>query len=360
MRNRLSLLVSFLALPIYFLSTGMAAEPEEVWRDLAKSSSQERQKLILTKAKAEGEVAWYTTLNADLTEPLKENFERHYPGIQVKIWRGRGEGVAQRLSTEARAGKYNVDVVSAANEYLAALMKADVIGRYNSPERNFYSDDHKDRDGYWTSVTDVFAVIAYNTRLVSKVESPKRYEDFLVPRWKGRFAIDSTPDRAVMGWIKAWGTEKTEKFLQALIKNGAVVRSGHLLTIQLLCAGEFHAGIELYVSQIIGLKQKGCPVEMVFPNPTPGAVAPLGVARRAPHPYAAALWVDYLLSEDSQRILVGKKLHSGRVGMKIEHPDFDLENLQQRGVRVVLLNPLDVEQLGKPYLDLRTRYLLNR
>ena len=355
---RLGILV--VALLLVGSTTALPKEPEEIWQELGKLSGEERQKYLVSKAKEEREVSWYTSLNAELFEPLKQDFEKRHPGIQARVWRGRGEGVAQRVLTEAKAGKYSVDVISAANEYSAALIKADLIGRYNSPERKFYLDDHKDREGYWTSVADVLAVIAYNTRLVPKAEAPTKYEDFLNPKWKGNFAIDTNPDRAVMGWLKAWGSEKTERFLQGLIKNGAAIRSGHPLITQLLCAGEFHAAIELYVFQIIDFRQKGCPIEMVFPNPTPGGVSPLGVAKRSPHPHAAAVFVDYLLSESSQRILVEKRLHSGRSGIEIKDPDLDMADVQRRGIRVVLLNPHDVEQLGKPYLDLRTRYLLNR
>jgi iron(III) transport system substrate-binding protein len=339
-------------------TTVLPKEPEEIWSELGKLSGEQRYRFLLSKAKEEREVAWYTSLAADQLEPLREDFEKRYPGIQMKEWRGRGESVVNRLLTEAKAGRFSVDVVSGSNENFPVVMKANLVGRYSSPERKFYSDTHKDREGYWTSLVDVVVVMAYNTRLVPKSDVPKRFEDFLDPKWMSNFAVDTNPDRAVMVWLKMWGNEKTEKFLQGLLQNDAAVRSGHNLIVQLLCAGEFKAAIEVYAFRVLSVKQQGCPAEMVFSNPTPGAVTPVYVAKRSPHPYAAALLIDYLLSDSGQRILVDKGLlHSGRHGVKPKYPELDLE---RRGVRALLLTPEDVEALGKNYFQLREKYLLIR
>ena len=335
----------------------LAKEPEEIWRELGKLSGEERQKFLVSKAKTEGEVAWYTTLSADVLDPLTEGFERRYPGIKTNIWRGRGETVTNRVLIEARAGKFSVDVISGSNENFPVLMKANLVGRYSSPEKGFFYDGSRDQEGYWASVVNVIVAIAYNTQLVPRSEAPRRYEDFLDPKWSGNFAIDTNPDRAVMTWLKVWGSEKTEQFLRGLIKNGAAVRSGHLIIAQLLCAGEFKAAIEVYAFSMVNLKQKGCPVEIVFPDPVAGAVTPLYVAKRSSRPYAAALLVDYLLSEPGQKIVVQKRAFSGRKGINIKHPELDTES---KGVQALLLRPEDAGQLGKKYLELRERYLLIR
>jgi iron(III) transport system substrate-binding protein len=338
-------------------TTVLPKEPEEIWQELGKLSGEERQKYLVSKAKEEGEVSWYTSLAPDVIETWRNDFETRYPGVKLKVWRGRGEAMSGRMLTEARAGKFGVDVASGATEFFPLLRKANVVGRYVSPEREFYLSANKDRDGLWTNGGNVLTVIVYNTDMVPKVEAPKSYDDFLNPKWKGSFAIDTNPDRVVMGWLKLWGSEKTEQVLQALMKNGAAVRSGHSLMAQLLCAGEFKAAIELYAHRTAELKEKGCPLEMVFPNPTLGSVGPLFVAKRAPHPHGAALLVDYLLSASGQKILVDKRHHSGRQGVKVNDPELDLE---KRGVTTLLLSPEDMSQLEGNYFELRKRYLLIR
>ena len=350
--------ISFLLIVAFFSGVPIqAGEPEDVWRGLRKLPEKERQKLLLLKAMAEGEVVWYASLPPDLAEPLRTDFEKLYPGVKIKTWRGRGEAVSTRVLTEARAGSFSVDVIWGSNEFIPALTRAGIIGQYSSPERDFYSDASRDREGLWTSVAYLMPVMAYNTNLVPEHEAPKSYEDFLNPKWKGSFAIDTSPDRAVMGWLKLWGSEKTERFLQGLVKNDVAVRSGHTLMTQLLCAGEFKAAIELYAHRAAELKAKGCPLEMVFPDPTIGGGVPLHVAKRSPHPYAASLLVDYLLSARGQRILAAKGFFSGRKGIKPKSPELDLE---KRGVGTLFLTPEDIEQWTAKYLELRERYLLIR
>lgn len=353
--GRLGILV--VVLLVVSSATVLPKEPEEIWQELGKLSGEERQKLLVSKAKEEGEVSWYTSIAPDAIDQWRSDFETRYSGVKVRVWRGRGEAMSGRMLTETRAGKFTVDVGSGAPEFFPILRKADVVGRYVSPEREFYSSVSKDRDGFWTNGSNVLVVIAYNSNLVPRAEAPNNYQDFLNPKWKGGFAIDTNPDSVVMGWLKLWGGEKTEQFLQALMKNGAAVRSGHSLMAQLLCAGEFKAAIELYAHRAAELKQKGCPLEMVFPEPTIGSMGPLFIAKRAPHPYAAALLVDYLLSANGQKILVDKRHHSSRQGIKMSDPELDLE---KRGVTTLLLTPEDISNLERNYFELRKRYVLIR
>lgn len=348
------ILLEFSLLPSISVS---AKEPEEIWRELGKLSIGERHKRLLAGAKAEGTVLLYSNISADNMEKLRVDFERRYP-IKLDSYRASGERIANRVLTEARGGRFLPDVIGPSNEHVPTLIKTGLVGRYDSPERAFYPDTHKDRQGYWTPYDHNVAVIAYNSRLVPASDAPKKYEDFLEPKWKGNFALDQDPDKSIMGWFKTWGQEKTRKYLQAISKNEVVVRKGHTLLAQLLCAGEFKAAIDLYAYRLADLKHtKGCPVEISFPDPTPSAPGPLVMAKKAPRPYAAALLMDYLLSEAAQKILSEFGRISARRGVRPIYPELDLET---KGVRVLLLTPDDAVQFEKPYQQLREEFLLKR
>jgi len=103
-----------------------------------------------------------------------------------------------------------------------------------------------------------------------------------------------------------WGEAKTADYLKALMRNGAVPRRGHTLQVQLLCSGETKIAAEVYPPRVMQMKyEKKCPIGMVFPNPTPGSLGShTGIAKSAKHPYAAALYIDYMLSEDGVVSLV--------------------------------------------------------
>jgi iron(III) transport system substrate-binding protein len=346
----------FLLLTFCF-SFAQAKEPEEIWRELEKLPAPERQKRLIEGAKSEGKAVFYGSLSADSLEKVRVEFEKIYP-VKLENWRASGEKSSNRLLTEARAKTFLADLVAASNEHVPGLMKANLLGRYNSPERAFFLDSHKDRAGYWTGYDYNIAVIAYNTKLVPAAEAPKKYEDFLDPKWKGAFAMDMDSDKTVMAWMKTWGTEKTKKFFQAMVKNDLVVRKGHTLITELLCAGEFKAAVELYAYRLADVKhKKGCPVEIVYSDPTPATASPVSIAKAAPHPYAAALLMDYLLSLPGQKILSEFGRLSGRRDVRPKYPELDLE---ARGVRVLLLKPEDTDQLGKQYQQLREEFLLGR
>jgi iron(III) transport system substrate-binding protein len=347
-------LAGTLAAPI---SVGFAEEAENIWRELANLSGQQRENTILSGAKKEGQVVYYSNIGGAHLQKFRDVFEKRYPEVKLEIWQGTGEKTANRLLTEGRAGKFTADVVGAGNEHLPAVLKAGLVGRYDSPERKFYSEFYKDREGYWTSHNLSISVIAYNTALVFNKDAPRKYEDFLNSKWRGNFALDMNPDKAVMAWLKLWGYEKTEKFMASLVKNDAVIRGGHSLLAQLLCAGEFKVAMELYANTVAELKEKGCPVEMIYTVPAPAALTPSIVTKRAPHPYAAALLLDFLLSESGAEIMTQVGRISARRGMKPKYPDLDLEG---KGIRVLALTPEDADRFGDKYQQLRKAFLIRQ
>ena len=351
------LLIVALLAPLSDVFAAAAKEPEELWQELNKLPPDERQKRLVAGARAEGKAVMYGNISNDHLERLRVDFEKRY-GVKIDGFRASGERVANRLLTEARSGKLDADVLAPSNEHMPALIKAGIAGRYDSPERAAFPEIFRDQQGYWTSWDFNIAVIAYNTRLVSAADAPKKYEDFLDPKWKGNFALDMDPDKSLMGWFKTWGPERTRKYLQAIRKNEVVVRKGHTLQAQLLCAGEFKAAIDLYAYRLADLKHsRGCPVEISYPDPTPATPSPIGVIKKTPRPYAAALLLDYILSEPVQKMFSEGGRISGRRGVRPRYPDLDFE---AKGVKILLLTPEDAVQYDKPYQQLREEFLLNR
>lgn len=352
----LLLIVALLA-PASSVFSAAAKEPEELWQELNRLAPEERQKRLVAGARAEGKAVMYGNISTDHLERLRVDFEKRY-GVKIDGFRASGERVANRLLTEARGGKLDADVLAPSNEHMPVLIKAGIVGRYNSPERGAFGEIFRDKQGYWTAWDYNIAVIAYNTRLVSPAEAPKKYEDFLEPKWKGNFALDMDPDKSIMGWFKTWGEDRTKKYLQAISKNEVVVRKGHTLMAQLLCAGEFKAAIDLYAYRLADLKHtRGCPVEISYPVPTPATPSPIGVVKKAPRPHAAALLLDYILSEPAQKIFSESGRISGRRNVLPRYPDLDI---RAKGVKILVLTPEDAVQYDKPYQQLREEFLLNR
>jgi iron(III) transport system substrate-binding protein len=123
-------------------------------------------------------------------------------------------------------------------------------------------------------------------------------------------------------------------------------RKGHTLQTQLLCAGEFKVAVELHAYHIAGFKrEKGCPVGMIFTDPTPASTGShVGITKAASHPHAAALFVDFVLSEEGSKIVAASGRIPTRRGAKARYEE--LSDLEEKGVKVVVTLPEDAHRLN--------------
>jgi iron(III) transport system substrate-binding protein len=148
-------------------------------------------------------------------------------------------------------------------------------------------------------------VLGYNTKLVKKEEAPKTYEELLAPKWKGRkISIDDSAYGLLAGLMHAWGKEKAVEYFKKLAAQEPVVQRGNTNRVQLTMAGEFPL-IIAYAPTIQRETSKGHPMDWVPLEPVPVQVNPMMLAAKAPHPNAGKLFIDFLLSKQGQKMLVG-------------------------------------------------------
>jgi iron(III) transport system substrate-binding protein len=138
-------------------------------------------------------------------------------------------------------------------------------------------------------------IIAYNTNAVKKADAPKSFAELSDPKWKGKLGIESDDDNWLMTMSAALGGDRL--FRDIVAKNGISVRKGHALLATLIASGEVPVALDAYYDEIGSLKKSGAPVEMVLASPVVSMPTAVGVLKRAPHPYAAVLFSDFLLSD---------------------------------------------------------------
>lgn len=327
-------------------SAAQSASVEALYAEINKLPPAQRQARLEEGARREGAFTYYSISAAELIAAYVKGFTARYPFIKAEFYRGSGNQLVVRTMMEHKAGRLAADVISVGTENVMALKRSGIWARYHSPEEQNYPREQYDKDGYFHADSLGLATIAYNRDLVKKEEAPKSYNDLLDPKWKGNVTIDLEPERAMLTWLSAWGEAKTREFVQKLLANGASVRRGHTLQGQLLCAGEFKIAAEVYPDGILRMKQKGCPAEIVFPNPTPAlAGGNYAVNINVPHPHAAALFVDFVLSADGAKILSGTGRIPRRKGAR---PMYDeLANLEERGIPLHVVTAEQTDQISK-------------
>jgi iron(III) transport system substrate-binding protein len=258
---------------------------------------------ILEGAKREGTLMLYTSMNAPDVKQVFAAFQKKYPFIDPKFYTTRSAALLQRTINEAQAKRYAADIVQANAYTIYVLVHKKLTTPYGSPESSAYPEGFHDPDRHWTAVNQQLNVIGYNTKLVNPKEAPRTYEDLLNPKWKGKLALDDKQYIWYDGMMKVMGKEKGLAFMKKLATQDIHFRSGQTLMAQLLSAGEFGILINTRPDNMEELKQKGAPTAWVSPNPTTVNILPISLFANAPHPNAGKLFIDYVLSEEGQKLL---------------------------------------------------------
>ena len=263
----------------------------------------DREKVLAAGAKQEGELMLYTSLVPEDLTALGAAFEKKY-GVKLKTWRANSEKVLQRAVTEARAGRNDADVVETNGPQLESLYREKGLQPLRSPHIKDLMPQARTPHGHWVGTRINMFVHSYHTGLVKKEELPKTYQDLTHPRWKGRLGIEAEDEDWFAMIVKELGEEQGLRVFRDIVRvNGLSVRKGHTLLAGLVASGEIPLALTTYSHGAEKMKQKGAPVEWFAISPAIGRANGIGVTRKPPHPHAAALFVDFLLSPEGQTIL---------------------------------------------------------
>jgi iron(III) transport system substrate-binding protein len=319
---------------------------------LAQSMSRDE---IIAGAKKEGKLTIYSVLAVPDHTLVVEAFKQKYPFINVSLWRpsGAGEGVVTRMVTEASANTHLVDVVGTDQAMMSHLVQRNLIMRYESPERESFEAAFKDKQGYWTAFYLNPKVIPYNSKVVRAEEAPKSYADLLDPKWKGKLVMEDTEGGWFGSLVLYWGEKKTLEYMRQLAKQNFTMRNGHTLITMLIAAGEYPAAVVSNGPRVELTKIRGAPLDWNPPDPTVVSITTIGAAARAPHPNAAKLYIDHVLSREIQENYIEKKFvkPSGRKGVASSF----MEKVKRSGVKMIPLDvgsPEALNEFQKTYLQI--------
>lgn len=262
----------------------------------------DRDKRVLEKAKQEGTVSVYTSLSPADAKPIVAAFEAKY-GVKVEMWRGQSEGVVQRVLTEARAKRNAVDVIETNGPEMESLAREQVLSEFHSPSFKDLPADIFPKHRQWVPDRMNFYVVAYNTNKVRAEDIPKSYEGFLDPKWKGRIALEANDSEWMGGIVHAWGEKRGMEFFRRLAELKPELRKGHILLMQLIASGEVEVGLASYYGNAASAKLRGGAVQWAAVEPVIARPQGIGISRTAPHPHAALLFADFMLSTEAQTML---------------------------------------------------------
>ncbi len=321
-------LIVFVLLMVIFVAFGF------------RSSSSATKEDLIEAAKKERELVFYTTTNIEEAGAVTGHFKAKYPFLDVNINRAEGERIVTKVLQETRAKKSLVDVIQTPAFYLHALKERGILGEYSSTDDRFYPHNFKE-DKYWTTTYYNPYVVLYNTRLVATQSLPKRYDDLLNPFWKNKMILEKDKIDWFTAMLHILGREKGLKYMRDLSRQNPMLRIGQTLITQLVAAGEATLQINGNAVTVNRLKQKGAPIDWVAPGPLPGLMVGVGLTFQAPHPAAARLFVDFVLSKEGQQLYQS----AGRLVARSDL--FQDENTKVRGAQIVPVDPAWAENFDE-------------
>jgi len=285
--------------------------------DIAAYQGPEREQKLIEGAKREKELTFYSSMPTEDIAALTAAFDKKY-GVKVKIWRADSESVLQRILTEARGRRFDVDVMVGSASALEPLYRENLLLEIRSPALADLVPGAIAPHRQWAAVYLSTIVQAYNTNLVKAESVPKTYWDLAKPEWRGKLGIEAEDyDWFAQVVIDLGEAQGLALFREIVARNGISVRKGHTLLNNLVAAGEVPLALTVYGFSAEQTKRKGAPLDWFAIPPLIARATAAGVAKNAPHPHAAVLFHDFLLT-DAQAILAGRQfIPSSR---KVETP----------------------------------------
>ena len=212
-----------------------------------------------------------------------------------------------RVMNETKAGRVQTDVVDS-TPVVTALKTAGLVMKWIPESARRFDKKYVDADGFWTSTNFYVLTQARNTDIVPKGAEPRTWDDLLDPRWKGRMAWNNQiPTAGAAGFVglvlTELGDDKGLDYLRKLrAQNVTPVAAAARQIVDQLIAGEYALALQIFNHHTVISAAQGAPADWIPMNPAFEYPSPAALAKDAPHPNAARLFLDFLVSPEGQAL----------------------------------------------------------
>ena len=258
---------------------------------------------LVEAAKKEGELVYYTTMTLDQSKTVTDRFEKKY-GIKAPLFRTGGGPLLNKIFTEARGGRYDWDVVVGRGEMVLPLIERKLVASYLSPEAKISKNSWSTRRVSGPPITSTVTSSAGIPNWSKSRTCPKPTMSCSTQNGRAGKSRDTEAYGMLEGLKRAWGKEKSISYFKRLAALDPVLKRGNTERVQLVVAGEYPLLIA-YNQTIQRMTSRGAPIDWLPLEPAVTQVNPVLLAAKAPHPNAARLFYDFVLSKEGQEMLRG-------------------------------------------------------
>jgi iron(III) transport system substrate-binding protein len=257
---------------------------------------------LVAAAKKEGRLVLYTANYLEAEQEIAKRFNAEFPDIAIEIVRAPGGQIVTRMRTEDAAGKLSADMVDLSDRTEAAQMM-DMFAPYAPPNASDYPPDSRTGDRLWPRIRNAW-VIGYNPALVPV--PPKSWYDLVKPEY-AKLGIGLTVALAGGGpWNLAMFQRQVlgEKYWTELAATKPRLFPSGASMMDALIRGDV-AAAPITTQMAIPLSLQDAPVKWeAATEGMPTTTFAAGILRKAEHPNAAKLFLDWSLSREGQAVLL--------------------------------------------------------
>lgn len=299
------------AVTIAVFFTGLTADAATV-ESLAALSGPDRQAVLEAGARKEGIVMWSGAVGDAMRDEIAKAFMRKYPYLRVDSQRLGNAQSLQRIIAE-QAGKTPRNDLIAGNA-LVELKKAGLAQPFRSPLIDALPKEFQEPNGLYAAYRYAYYGIAYNTALVNAGEAPHSYEDLLDPKWRGKIVWNHGSESGAPVLVtylrRLWGEERATRYLQRLSQQIVSTELGTPReTLDGVLTGKHYLMLGASLHQVAALRAAGASIDANMQDPVLARDSYLVLLKRAPHPHAAMLLIDFMLDREAQEILRGDQYY---------------------------------------------------
>lgn len=302
---------------------------------------------LLKAAQAEGSLTVYSSTNEQEALPLWKIFQ-DATGIPVNYVRGADGPLMSRIAVEYRGGGQNTwDILQTTT---LNKVPPDLLASFDPSEAKNILPEARDPGRRWYGIYANYNTPSFNTQHVKPSDLPQTYEEFVTRKeWAGKIAIDHSDNEWLKGIMLHYGEERGTKLIKDIVANlNPVVTDGHLALARSVGAGEYLVALNQYLMLTMNVKLAGNPTDFWALDPVVLLFGQVGVNAKAPHPNAARLGANFLLSRESQQFLA----KFGRIPTRSDvasNPPGIVDMLKKKKIITVLLTPEEEKQWQKTF-----------
>jgi iron(III) transport system substrate-binding protein len=271
-------------------------------KELAQLRGEERRKRLIQGATEEGKLTFYTSTAPEDIQSLLMAFEMRFPFIRSEMVRDKGVAIRERVIGEYRNGASAADLVEVNDINLSKLKERGILCPYYSPEADIYPRELHESEGFWVAEQKNYLVLAWNPRLIGNAKVPSDYQGLLDPSLTGKITVEAHDSSWMAALMNYWGEKNAVAFFSQFGRQVTNARVGHQIIAEQIAAGSVILSPHIHSNNSEWLKRRALPIEWRPLEPVEVEFVGAGLPLAAPHPHAALLLIDYILSLEGQKI----------------------------------------------------------